>query len=82
MQSHGLKVVAVLDPNSLYADPSDPAAASNFCAWLAKTEGSQIGAIEVCNEPKFLDPLSGESVPVGSYGYSEAGTQLRIDNFR
>jgi hypothetical protein len=60
---------------------SDPAAASNFCAWLAKTEGSQIGAIEVCNEPKFLDPLSGESVPVGSYGYSEAGTQLRIDNF-
>lgn len=53
-QTNGLKVVVVLDPNSLYADPYDPVAASNFCVWLAKTEGSKIGAIEVCNEPNKL----------------------------
>jgi hypothetical protein len=50
-QANGLKVVVILDSNHIYADPYDPVGASNFCAWLAKTEGSKIGAIEVCNEP-------------------------------
>jgi hypothetical protein len=53
-QANGLKVAVVLDPNPLYADPYDPEAASNFCAWLAKTEGTKIGAIEVANEPNKL----------------------------
>jgi hypothetical protein len=53
-QTNGLKVVVVLNPNPIYADPYDPVAASNFCAWLAKTEGAKIGAIEVGNEPNNL----------------------------
>jgi hypothetical protein len=53
-QANGLKVVVVLNPNFIYADPYDPVAASNFCAWLAKTEGSKIGAIEVGNETNNL----------------------------
>jgi hypothetical protein len=53
-QSNRLKVVVVLDPNSIYTDPYDPVGASNFCAWFSKTEGNKIGAIEVCNEPNKL----------------------------
>jgi hypothetical protein len=53
-QANGLKVVVVLDPNHLYSDPYDPAGASKFCAWLAKTEGSKIAAIEVGKETNDL----------------------------
>ena len=49
--ANGLKVVAILNPNPLYADQWDPTAAAAFCAWLAKTEGPKIAAIEVINEP-------------------------------
>src|SRR5260221_1610441 len=50
--ANGLKVVAVLQyPTSFYADPWDPQAAANFCAWTAQTEGSKIAAFEITNEP-------------------------------
>ncbi len=49
--ANGLKVVAILNPNPLYADKWDPTAAAAFCSWLAKTVGPKIAAIEVINEP-------------------------------
>ena len=48
-QANGLKVVAVLGPNSLYADNYDPTAMSNLAAWIAKT--GLITAFEIVNEP-------------------------------
>ena len=48
-QAHGLKVVAVLGPNSLYADNYDPTAMSNLAAWIART--GLVTAFEVVNEP-------------------------------
>jgi hypothetical protein len=47
--AHGLKVVAVLGPNSLYADNYDPTAMSNLATWIAKT--GLVTAFEVINEP-------------------------------
>ena len=48
-QANGLKVVAVLGPNSLYADKYDPTAMSNLAAWIAKT--GLVTAFEITNEP-------------------------------
>jgi hypothetical protein len=50
---YGLKVVAILNPNlnKIYADPYDPTAAANYCAWLMGQVGSMIDTIEVTNEP-------------------------------
>jgi hypothetical protein len=48
-QAHGLKVVGVLGPNSLYADNYDPTAMSNLATWIAKT--GLITAFEIVNEP-------------------------------
>src|ERR1700751_4417093 len=48
-QAHGLKVVAVLGPNSLYADNYDPTAMSNLATWIAKT--GLVTAFEIVNEP-------------------------------
>jgi hypothetical protein len=39
--SNGLKVVALLNPNPIYADQWDPTAAAAFCTWLAKINGAQ-----------------------------------------
>ncbi len=49
----GLSFCAILDPNlnNIYADPYDPTAAANYCAWLVQQEGPKIAAIEVTNEP-------------------------------
>ena len=52
--ANGLKVVACIgeNPPAFYSNPWNPATpAANFCAWLAKTEGPKIAAIEVINEP-------------------------------
>ena len=48
-QANGLKVVAVLGPNSLYADKYDPTAMSNLATWIAKT--GLVTAFEITNEP-------------------------------
>ena len=48
-QANGLKVVAVLGPNSLYADNYDPTAMSNLATWIAKT--GLVTAFEITNEP-------------------------------
>jgi hypothetical protein len=48
-QANGLKVVAVLGPNSLYADNYDPTAMSNLATWIAKT--GLVTAFEIVNEP-------------------------------
>ena len=48
-QANGLKVVAVLGPNSLYADNYDPTAMSNLANWIAKT--GLVTAFEIVNEP-------------------------------
>ena len=47
--ANGLKVVAVLGPNSLYADNYDPTAMSNLATWIAKT--GLVTAFEIVNEP-------------------------------
>jgi hypothetical protein len=48
-QANGLKVVAVLGPNSLYADHYDPTAVSNLATWIART--GLVSAFEIVNEP-------------------------------
>jgi hypothetical protein len=48
-KANGLKVVAVLGPNSLYADNYDPTAMSNLATWIAKT--GLVTAFEIVNEP-------------------------------
>jgi hypothetical protein len=47
--AHGLKVVGVLGPNSLYKDNYDPTAMSNLATWIAKT--GLMTAFEIVNEP-------------------------------
>jgi hypothetical protein len=48
-KTNGLKVVAVLGPNSLYADNYDPIAMSNLAVWIART--GLVTAFEITNEP-------------------------------
>jgi hypothetical protein len=49
---YGLKICASIPyGNDLYADPYDPAAYSQFAAWLAQKFAGKIHAIEICNEP-------------------------------
>ncbi|MEY2607892.1 MAG: polysaccharide biosynthesis protein PslG [Verrucomicrobiota bacterium] len=48
-KANGLKVVAILGPNSHYTDKYDPVAMSNLAAWIAKT--GLVTAFEVTNEP-------------------------------
>ncbi len=62
--SYGLKVVAILNPNfnNIYADPYDPTAAANYCAWLMGQVGPKIAAIEVTNEPNnFYSGVEGSN---------------------
>jgi hypothetical protein len=47
--AHGLKVVGVLGPNSLYKDNYDPTAMSNLATWISKT--GLMTAFEIVNEP-------------------------------
>jgi hypothetical protein len=48
-KANGLKVVAVLGPNSNYTDNYDPVAMSNLAAWIAQT--GLVTAFEITNEP-------------------------------
>ena len=48
-KTNHLKVVAILGPNKLYADPYDPVAMSNLAVYIAKT--GLVTAFEITNEP-------------------------------
>jgi hypothetical protein len=48
-KTNGLKVVAVLGPNSLYTDKYDPVAMSNLAVYIANT--GLVTAFELTNEP-------------------------------
>jgi hypothetical protein len=48
-KANGLKVVAILGPNTKYADNYNPAAMSNLATYIAKT--GLVTAFEITNEP-------------------------------